>query len=104
VLDGIGSKMDRNYLLDSILEPSKKIAPGFQSIIVETLTGEIFSGVVIEEDDTKLDLKLTVGGDISINKSEILSSETSSVSAMPSMQGILTPDEVRDLVAYLSSL
>ncbi len=104
VLDGIGSKMDRNYLLDSILEPSKKIAPGFQSIIVETLTGEIFSGVVIEEDDTKLNLKLTVGGDISINKSEILSSETSSVSAMPSMQGILTPDEVRDLVAYLSSL
>ena len=103
-LAGIGKRVDRSYLLESILNPSAAIAPGFQTISVETNEGESYDGVIVSENSSTLVLGLAVGGTQTIEKSAIHSRRASQVSAMPSMRDVLTPDEVRDLLAYLAAL
>jgi quinoprotein glucose dehydrogenase len=104
VLDGIGSRVDRDYLLQAILEPSLVIAPGYQTISVELNDGETYDGVVVSENESELVLGLPIGGTMEIDKAQIHSRSASQVSAMPSMKDIMTPQEVRDLIAYLASL
>lgn len=104
VLTGIGSRVDREYLLQALLEPSSVIAPGFQTISVELNDGEAYDGVVVTETASELVLGLPIGGTTKIDKNQIHSRRASQVSAMPSMKGLMTPHEVRDLIAYLVSL
>jgi putative heme-binding domain-containing protein len=104
VLTGIGGRVDRDYLLQALLEPSSVIAPGYQTVSVELNDGEAYDGVVVSEDASALVLGLAIGGTTKIDKNEIHSRRASQVSAMPSMTGILTPHEVRDMIAYLASL
>lgn len=103
-LKGIGARVDQNYLLESLLNPSAQIANGFQIAVVETSNGEILSGVIAKEDEAKIVLALVSGGETEIEKSDIQNREMSAVSAMPSMSEILSPEEVRDLIAYLKTL
>ena len=104
VLAGIGVRVDRDYLMQAILEPSSVIASGYQTVSVELNDGEAYDGVVVSEDASELVLGLPIGGTTEIDKSQIHSRRASQVSSMPSMKGILTPHEVRDLIAYLASL
>ena len=104
VLTGIGQRVDRDYLLQSLIEPSHVIANGFQTLSVELNDGEAYDGVIVSENASELVLGLPLGGTTKIDKSEIHSRRASEVSAMPSMKGILTPHEVRDLIAFLVSL
>ncbi len=59
-LADIGNKVDRAYLVEALIEPSAKLAEGFDN--------------------------------------------AAAVSVMPPMGGLLTPEELRDVVAYLASL
>lgn len=104
VLDGIGSRVDAAYLLQSLLEPSAVIAPGFQTVSIETTDGESYDGVISAETDETITLALPIGGAQEVNKSDIHSRRASQLSSMPSMNGILTPFEIRDLVAFLGQL
>ena len=104
VLNGIGSRVTRDYLLESLLTPSKVIAPGFQNVSIETNDGESYDGVITSEDNRTLTIALTAGGTKTLTKDSVFSRSASSVSAMPSMAGMINPFEMRDLVAYLSSL
>ncbi len=104
VLTGIGQKQDQRYLLESILNPSASIADGFQTVSVETNEGDAYDGVIISEDSEELVLGVAAGEPQVIPKNSIFSRSASKVSAMPSMKGILSPIEVRDLVAYLKQL
>ncbi len=103
-LTGIGARVKRPYLLEALLSPSASLAPGFQTVSIETNDGESYDGVVVSEHSDKLILGLAIGGSQTIEKGNIHSRRESQVSAMPSMKDLLNPDEVRDLVAYLSTL
>ena len=104
VLQGIGARVDRAYLLESLLDPSRSIAPGFQNASIELNDGEIYDGVIVGEGDAYLKLALPLGGIQRIPLKDIHSRQISRLSAMPSMKGILSPGEIRDLVAYLATL
>ena len=49
-LTGIGSRFSRIYLVESILEPSRTIAPSFGSVTVLLEDGQTISGVKIGGD------------------------------------------------------
>ena len=49
-LSGIGGRQNRAYLLESIVDPSKQIAQGFESVVLATNDGKVHTGVLRGED------------------------------------------------------
>jgi quinoprotein glucose dehydrogenase len=104
VLDGIGTRQNREYLIESIVYPNAKIAKGFESVIVRLNNGNTQIGIVKKETADELELVDADGHKITIHKSDIKTRE-SGQSAMPEGFGkILSKRDLRDLVEYLSSL
>ena len=70
-LTGIGSRQDREYLLESIVTPDKKIAQGFESVVLATTDGKVITGVLRGEDDKQLRLITAEGHPLTVPKVEI---------------------------------
>jgi putative heme-binding domain-containing protein len=102
-LMSIGAQRDRAYLLESLLFPNAQLAPGFGLSTVALQDGTQLSGTIESEDGAELVLKLADGSTKAIASKQI-ASKTPPVSMMPPMLGILSPAEIRDVVAFLSGL
>lgn len=103
-LSGVGRRRSREYLLEAVVYPSKHFAKGFESVLVTMKTGSIHAGTVKRETTKALMLDSVEEGPLSLEKKEIAGREPGA-SGMPDGFGsILTKRELRDLVAYLSSL
>ncbi len=102
-IDSFGPKHTREYLLESVVAPSRTIAEGFASVSVETRDGDEFSGVVKKETDKELQLALADGTIAKIDKARITLRQTSSLSGMPPGMGLLlSKRELRDLIEFLA--
>jgi len=105
-LNGIASQMgkDRRYLLESIVQPSAKIAKGFETAVLTLVDGRLVTGVVKE--DTKKQIKLlTAEGKELVIPTEDVESRRSGPSAMPDdLHKKMSKRELRDLVEFLESL
>ena len=104
LLAGIGSRMPRETILESIVAPNAQIAEGYAMVILTHGEDKVVAGRLQTEDDHSVILVLPDGTTVSINKSEITKRETSKLSAMPSLAGVMTPEEAGALTAFLASL
>jgi quinoprotein glucose dehydrogenase len=103
-LGGIGSKQKRDYLLESIVYPSKQIAKGYETVELVLTTGQVRSGILKSEDGKQVRLMTAEGALISVPKSKI-EERRSGKSAMPEdLTKHLSRQEVRDLVEFLAGL
>jgi quinoprotein glucose dehydrogenase len=103
-LTGIGSRVNREYVLESIVHPNTKIAPGFETVLVTMKDGTSYAGLVKKETDTTLDLNSPEDGLITLKKSEI-ETRARGMSGMPEeLRQMLTKQDLRNLVEYLSTL
>lgn len=101
-LDAIGKTLSKEELLIALVEPSKRLAPGFGTISIEMASGEKVTGTLLEEKKDSMSVK--VGSDTKeILKKDIKSSQMAA-SSMPPMGTLLTKRELRDLVTYLTTL
>ncbi len=103
LLKTIGSQRTRAELLESLVNPIAKIAPGYGLVSITLKDGSNLAGALYQEDKTTVTLRLGDGTQKKVARPEI-AMQTPPVSMMPPMLGILTPREIRDVVAYLSSL
>jgi len=99
----IGSQRSSAELLESLLAPSSKIAQGFGLVTVALRDGSTVSGTLAKEDGTTVSVRQFDGRYQHIPRSNIRE-QSAAVSIMPPMLGILEPREIRDVVAFLSSL
>ncbi len=102
-LDGIGTLLSREDLLLSLVAPDARIAPGYGSTAVSLKDGRSLVGVIIAEGENQLVLKDPAGLEQSLSLDEIERREDLP-SGMFSQEKILTPDQIRDLVAFLVNL
>ena len=102
-LAGAGARHDARGLLESMLDPAAKVSPGFALTSVTTRDGAAVAGWWMAETATTLTVKLPEGGTKTLEKSTI-ASQTPPLSTMPPMGTLLTPRELRDVVAYLQTL
>jgi quinoprotein glucose dehydrogenase len=102
----IGSKPDkpRRYLLESMIEPNAFVVPGYGMATLKLQDGSEISGVVKSETDKDIQLLVDLDGAPTTIKKSGVASRTPPVSMMPPMGAVLTPSEIRDVIAYLSSL
>jgi quinoprotein glucose dehydrogenase len=103
-LTGIGSRHKRDYLLESIVEPNKQIAKGFETLDLTLSNGKLVSGILKKEDARALHL-MTAEGKLVVVPKDKVEERRAGKSAMPEdLAGKLTRREVRDLVEFLASL
>ncbi len=103
-LTGIGAKQTREYLLESIVDPNKQIAKGFETVVLGLKDGTTVSGIVKEEDANRIRLITPEANYVTVAKKDIEVRETGK-SAMPEdVIKHLSKSELRDLVEFLANL
>jgi putative heme-binding domain-containing protein len=103
-LTGIGGRFPRAYLIESVLEPSRTIAPSFETIAVALSDGHVLTGVRTEETETTLTLADPEGKSHTVTKSDIEARRPQTASMMPDgLEKPLTAEEFVDLIAFLAA-
>ncbi len=103
-LGGIGARESREYILQSIIKPSAKIAAGFEIATVTRKNGQAIVGTIVQRDDKGIHLRSGETEVIEIPAADIKSVE-SAPSAMPELAAlVMTKAEIRDLVEAVASL
>ena len=103
-LSKIGAVLSREQLVQSLLEPSARIAPGFGTVGVTLRNGQRIDGTLRDETGTHLAILTgTPPAEQRIAKADV-TDRTNPVSAMPPMGAMLKPRELRDLVEFLAVL
>lgn len=104
-LSGIGKKAPREALLESILFPSKAIADQYLTWTVTNRRGVQVQGLLIEDGPAGVVIRDAEGRDTRIPQKQVEKKEKSLKSIMPEdAVAHLTPDELVDLVEYLTTL
>ncbi|MFT5129768.1 MAG: quinoprotein glucose dehydrogenase, partial [Rhodothermales bacterium] len=98
----IGKRATPEYILRALTQPSADIAPGYGAISVTLTSGKSVGGFLLSEADDQITLK--VGDATQTIALSAIASRTAPISSMPPMGLVLKKHEVRDLVAFLSSL
>ena len=96
-----GSFEDVDYLLQNIVDPNAIIGKDYQQTFVQLKDGQTVSGIVAGDDPGTVTLR-TLGGDLRLQRQDIVEMKVSELSMMP--EGLLTAldeESVRDLFAYL---
>lgn len=103
-LDGVGHRLTREEILRSVVEPNAQIAAGYESWLFSLEDGEVLSGRILEETEEFVVVETTKKEIWEVPPGEI-SARRRDVSAMPAdVSAHLSRSEMRDLVAFLSSL
>ncbi|MCB1235375.1 MAG: PQQ-dependent sugar dehydrogenase [Verrucomicrobiae bacterium] len=103
-LSDVGHRLDRRQLLESILAPSRSIAPEFGLWTVETKKGESASGFIVERTDDGVALKSGPDTILRFATDEISKTVPVPQSIMPEGQAdFLEPGELADVIASLSA-
>ena len=104
-LSQIGKKLDRAKLLDSILQPSASIDPKYAGWLVETKSGIVITGLLVQKDDAEVVIKDMQNKLQRIPTEEIEGLFPQRKSLMPDLLlRDFTKEQVADLLAYLSNL
>jgi putative membrane-bound dehydrogenase-like protein len=104
-LSTIGRSTGRDKLIESILEPSKEIAPQFVTWLITTRDGKVRTGVILNEDwDSKVHIGNADGKIEVIPRTQIEERQALAKSIMPdNLPALMTRQEFRDLIAFLQA-
>ena len=104
-LTKIGAIRSGRDLIESLAAPSATFAQGYEPYIVLLKDGDSLSGVRVGQSDDTFVLRDTSGNATRLDPEQIASVRRSEVSIMPEgLLGVLSQDEIRDLLAFLQSL
>ncbi|MFO0868193.1 MAG: HEAT repeat domain-containing protein [Pirellulales bacterium] len=103
-LSAVGGSSPVDYVVNSILNPNLAIKEQFVTRVFELASGKVLTGIVIDRDDVRVNIRDVNGQTISIPTADI-DEEAEGRSLMP--QGLtlfLTRDELIDLARFVSEL
>jgi putative membrane-bound dehydrogenase-like protein len=102
-LDHIASTLSKELILEALIEPSARLAPGYGSVILTLKDGQVVTGVLEKETAHLLTLRTSEAEPLEIPRSRIKNQENI-ISSMPPMGKFISRRELRDLMAYLYTL
>jgi putative heme-binding domain-containing protein len=105
-LSAIANGLDRTKLIESILTPSKEIAPAFTNWVITTRDGKSYTGVIVSENfDSTFTLADANGKRVVLKRLDVEDRQASPKSLMPDdLHRQMTRREFLDLLEYLLSL
>lgn len=104
-LSEIGSKLSREAMFVSILDPSAGVSHNFETYFVELFDGEVVTGILLSESDEEVAIKTADAVVRKIVRDDIDLIEKQKISLMPEgLQKNMSADELIALVEYLMTL
>jgi putative heme-binding domain-containing protein len=104
-LDRIASRRAPEFVMESILEPSKDIASEYEAVAVATKEGRVITGLRVNETNFSIQLYEENGQFHSLLKRDLDEWKVLNKSLMPeNIAELLTVKDLHDLFAYLMSL
>jgi len=104
-LSEIGSKLSREAMYVSILNPSAAVSHNFETFSILTLDGLAITGLLISETDDAVTLRNSEGIDKTIDQDDIEIFKKQKTSLMPEdLQKLLTVEQLVNLVEYTLTL
>jgi putative heme-binding domain-containing protein len=103
-LSAIGKLRGREDLLESILEPSRRIEPKYAAYVAQTADGRSLTGLLVRRDERSVVLRDAQNKEIVLAAREVEALQPSRLSLMPAGQlAGLTAQQAADLLEYLAS-
>jgi putative membrane-bound dehydrogenase-like protein len=104
-LTGLGGRFSKVYIVESILDPSRTIAPSFETVVVTLKNGKALSGVKVADAAAAITLVDNQAAKHVIARADMEDVQKAAASTMPDgLEKRLTEDEFVDLISYLTSL
>ena len=101
----IARSRNRRGLLESILLPSREVAPQFTSWTLVTVDGRVLEGVIVYENRDRLTIEDSAGKQTNLANTEVELRRPRRTSLMPEkLIDRLAISELRDLLAFLETL
>lgn len=106
-LTGLSRRYTNQYLLETLIDPSKEISSQYQATLFELENGKMVTGRVANLNNNTYMIQedmISPGRLTNINRKDIYDSRPSKVSPMPeNLLDTFTREEILDLLAYLRS-
>jgi putative heme-binding domain-containing protein len=103
-LTAVGARFSRIHLIESMLEPSRTIAPSFDSVAVALKDGRVLTGIKLSETDRQLTVADSQAQKHTLVKDDIEEYRSQLQSIMPDgIEQRLTANEFLDLLEFLLS-
>jgi putative heme-binding domain-containing protein len=108
-----GEPLSDEEIVESILEPSKRIRKGFEAATVTTIDGRVLTGRIVERNDDELKIRLNntkltspTGKSLTLKMADVDEAVIQKVSAMPEslVDQLSGRGEFLDLVRYVMQL
>lgn len=103
-LTEIGRTRNAAAIQRSLIDPAGSMIPINRPVRAETRDGRVITGRRLNEDTYTVQIITEDGHLVSLVKSELRQWTVSKTSPMPSFKDTFTPEELIDLVAYVSTL
>ena len=97
----VGDRLDAEKLLESLVNPSAEITPGYGLSNVVLTSGSALVGRLASEEEDEVTVITPDGASHEVERKEI-AAISPPISAMPPLGLTLPPMELRDLISYLS--
>jgi len=104
-LSEIGTKLGKDAIYESILDPSAGISFGYEAWQIELQNGDEVFGLIASETADEVAVKIQTGVVNRYKKSDVVKREKQKLSIMPAgLQQTMSTQDLVDLVEYLSLL
>ena len=103
-LDAVGSAQPLEFIIGTVLEPQREVKEGFETIKITTKKGTELIGIIVAGNASELTLRDPAGAEHVVAQADIAKREHIG-SLMPAgLTDNLSPEDLRDLFAYLTQL
>jgi putative membrane-bound dehydrogenase-like protein len=104
-LSGATRRFSRDDLFTAILQPNRDVSPRYQTTMIETKGGKVYTGMIVYEAVDGIILRNATNQTFRFTPAEIEERRTLKTSLMPAgLMKDLKPTDFADLYAYLRSL
>ena len=100
----LGATAQLDYIVESLLDPNAKVKEGYNTLVVATDDGKVFSGIRLRESDRDLVLRDAEGREIAIPLDSIEGQKNGNTLMPAGLTASLTRQEILDLAAFLAAL
>jgi PQQ-dependent dehydrogenase (methanol/ethanol family) len=101
-LSNVGTEMTVDQIREALLQPDAQITPGYELVTVHLLDGRTLRGFARSRTNFDIQLQDLAGGLHSLSLDRVSAITEEKQSPMQSLKA--SPDELQDLIAYLSRL
>jgi len=103
-LDAVGSAQPLEFIIGTVIEPQREVKEGFETVKIETKKGDVIVGIIVAGNAGELVLRDPSGAEHTVAQADIKTREMVG-SLMPAgLTDVLSPEDLRDLFAYLTQL